>query len=90
MLERLETHLAHLVTIDWDDPSKRDFGSDDVSVTMHTLVLETCGLHKIVAKYLPPLAVKNLMNDLWKGYLVRLEATLKQIDLFSSSGKNRH
>jgi hypothetical protein len=58
-------------------------------VTMSTLVMEVCTLHKVVAKYLAPESVRSIMTEVFRSYVKRLEDDLKKIDLFSSAGKNR-
>ena len=101
MTERLSTHVENLLVsssiyllmskaINWDTPDQKDFGSDGISMTMSTLVKETCSLHKVLAKYLPPESLKSIMTEIFRSYVKKLEEQLKKIDLFSSAGKNRY
>lgn len=57
---------------------------------MSTLVMETCSLHKLISKYLPPESVRSIMTEIFRSYVKKLEEELKKIDVFSSAGKNRY
>ncbi|EGF78134.1 hypothetical protein BATDEDRAFT_90790 [Batrachochytrium dendrobatidis JAM81] len=90
MNDRLALHASKLGAISWDNPDSKEISAEEtVTVHMAVLIKETTTLHKVLSKYLPADALKNIMGEIFRNYVQRLDMEFRKIDLFSSSGKNR-
>jgi hypothetical protein len=71
-------------------PDPKDFtSSDTISIHISQLVKETSTLHKVISKYLHPDALKSILSQIFRCYVIKLEEDFRRIDLFSSAAKNR-
>ncbi|KAJ3108116.1 hypothetical protein HK100_003483 [Physocladia obscura] len=90
MQERLSTHSQGLLTINWDSPETKDMTPEKTcSVHIAALVKETTSMYRVLTKFLPKPSVKRIMGQIFKVYNDGLTEEFKNIDLFTSAGKNR-
>ncbi|KAI9350856.1 Vps54-like protein-domain-containing protein [Obelidium mucronatum] len=90
MQERLSYHAKNLLSVNWDAPDNKDMTADQsCSIHMAGLIKETQTMHRVLMKFLPKAVLQNVMGQIFKAYNKGLEEELKNIELFTSAGKNR-
>ncbi|KAJ3027241.1 UNVERIFIED_CONTAM: hypothetical protein HDU68_004198 [Siphonaria sp. JEL0065] len=90
MQERLAYHAKNLLSVNWDAPDTKDMTSDQSSsVHVASLIKETQTMHRVLMKFLPKPVLQNVMGQIFKSYNKGLEEELKNIELYTSAGKNR-
>ncbi|KAI8854401.1 Vps54-like protein-domain-containing protein [Chytridium lagenaria] len=90
MHERLCVQCELLIGINWDKPEPKDVVPDDpASTPMSQLVKETVTLHRVLSKYLDVDTLRKIVGNVFRLYNNKMEEEFKNIELFTSAGKNR-
>lgn len=85
MSGRAKTHVNAMKKISWDTA----LNNQPVGGYMETLVKETTMLQKVLAKYLPEMNVRAVMDPVFSNYQEQLGKAFQEIDIKSSAAKER-
>ncbi|KAJ3355002.1 hypothetical protein HDU83_004173 [Entophlyctis luteolus] len=90
MHERLMYHAQNLLNVNWDAPDSKDMASEN-TYTVHIagLIKETTSMYRVLTKFLPKTTVQQIMGRIFKIYNESLAEELKNIEIYTSGGKNR-
>ena len=85
MSGRATAHVNAMKKIDWENASK----NQTVGGYMETLVKETTMLHKVLAKYLPDMNVRAIMEPVFSNYQDQLGKGFQEVNIRTSAAKER-
>ena len=86
MSSRATTHVSAMKKVDWDSSA----GAPTVNAYMETLTKETGTLQKVLAKHLPEMTVKSILDPVLSSYWEQLSKAFQDVPLKSSAGKKRY
>lgn len=85
MSGRATAHVNAMKKIDWETVSN----NQTVGAYMETLVKETTMLHKVLAKYLPEINVRAIMEPVFSNYQDQLGKAFQGVDIKTPAAKER-
>ena len=85
MSGRASMHVSVMRKIEWDKPLE----GQGVNPYMETLVKETTTLQKVLAKHLPDMTVRMIMDPVLASYREQWGKAFKEVDVKTAGGKER-